>query len=67
VLSVEVDSEGEEGTGRPTGRVWLVRLRRGKAEVVIAAELGRPSAEHLAGQISQLIDQRRRAPGAAME
>jgi hypothetical protein len=67
VLSVEVDSENEEGAGRPTGRVWLVRLRRGKDEVVVANELGRPSADHLAGQISQLIDQRRRAPGGAME
>jgi len=66
-LNVEVDYEGEAGAGRPTGRVWFVRLRRGSAEVVIATELGRPSADHLAGQISRLIDQRQRAQGGAME
>jgi hypothetical protein len=66
-LNVEVDYEGEECAGRPTGRVWLVRLRRGSDEVVIANELGRPSADHLASQISRLIDRRQRAQGGAME
>lgn len=66
-LSVEVDYEGEEAGGRPTGRVWLVRMRRGREEVVVATELGRPSADHLAGQISQLIHRRRRAHQGAME
>jgi len=67
VLSVEVDYEGDPCAGRPTGRVWLVRMRRGNNDVVIATELGRPSADHLAGQISQLIGGRRRAQGGAME
>jgi hypothetical protein len=67
VLSVEVDHEGDQAAGRPTGRVWLVRMRRGRNEVVVASELGRPSADHLAGQISQLIDRRRRAQGGAMK
>ena len=29
--------------------MWLVRMRRGKDEVIVATELGRPSADHLAG------------------
>lgn len=66
-LSVEVDHDGDELNGRPTGRVWLVRMRRGSNDVVVASELGRPSADHLAGQISQLIGGRRRAQGGAME
>jgi hypothetical protein len=35
--------------------------------VTVAAELGRPTADHLASQIAQLIDGRQRASGAAME
>jgi hypothetical protein len=66
-LRVEVDHDGDEGNGRPTGRVWFVRMRRGNAEVVVATELGRPSADHLAGQIAQLISGRQRAHGGAME
>lgn len=66
-LRVEVDHDGDAEHGRPTGRVWLVRLRRGNAEVVVATELGRPSADHLAGQITQLIGRRQRAQGGAME
>jgi hypothetical protein len=66
-LSVEVDHSGDDDAGRPIGRVWLVRLRRGAEEVTVASELGRPTADHLAGQIAQLIDGRQRAPGAAME
>jgi len=66
-LRVEVDYEDDEAGGRPTGRVWLVRMCRGRDEVVVATELGRPSADHLAGQISQLIDRRRRAQKGPME
>jgi hypothetical protein len=66
-LIVEVDHDSDENNGRPTGRVWLVRMRRGNAEVVVATELGRPSADHLAGQITKLIGGRQRAHGGAME
>ena len=62
-FSVEVDYEGDEAASRPTGRVWLVRMRHGRDEAVVATELGRPSADHLAGQIAQLIDRPRRAQG----
>ena len=66
-LRVEVDHDGDADNGRPTGRVWFVRMRRGNAAVVVAAELGRPSADHLADQIAQLIGGRQRAQGDAME
>lgn len=66
-LMVEVDHDSDQGNARPTGRVWLVRMRRGNAEVVVATELGRPSADHLAGQIAQLIGGRQRAQGGEME
>ena len=64
---VEVDHEPTPDNERPTGRVWLVRLRRGAQSVDIAAELGRPSADLLAGQLNELLATRRRAKGAAME
>ena len=43
---------------RPTGRVWSVQLRRGTHTVVVATELGRPSAENLAAQIGALLNDR---------
>jgi hypothetical protein len=64
-LTVEVDHEPVEDGARPVGRVWLVRLRRGKRQVVVAAELGRPSADHLAHQIADVVSPGR-AGGAAM-
>ena len=65
-LTVEVDHEPVEDGTRPVGRVWLVRLRRGKHQVVVASELGRPSADHLANQIADVLSPGR-AQGAAME
>jgi hypothetical protein len=66
-LSVEVDHEPVPDGERPTGRVFLVRLCRGNRSVIIATELGRPSADHLARQIDDLIGSRRRAKGGAVE
>jgi hypothetical protein len=54
-LHVEIDHEVTESGERPTGRVWSVQLRRGNRSVVVATELGRPSAEHLAAQINGLL------------
>ena len=62
-LSIEVDHELDEDGSRPAGRVWLVRMRRSRREVVVASDLGRPSAGHLADLIGPL----RRAQGGAME
>ncbi len=66
-LVVEVDHEPVDDGARPAGRIWVVRLRRGPRQVVVASELGRPSADHLAHQIGDVISPRRRAKGAAME
>ena len=66
-LVVEVDHEAVDDGARPAGRVWLVRLRRGNRQVVVAAELGRPSADHLANRIGEVVSPLRRAKGAAME
>jgi hypothetical protein len=64
---VEVDHEPTPDDERPAGRIWLVRLRRGEQAVVIAAELGRPSADHLAGQLNGLLATRRRSKGASID
>jgi hypothetical protein len=56
---VEVDFEhmgDNEPKGRPRGRVWLVRMRSGQREVVVAEGLGRPSADYLARQIAELLN-----------
>lgn len=64
---VEVDHQPTPDSERPLGRVWVVRLRRGEECVVIAAELGRPSAEHLARQLNMLLSTRRQTKGVAIE
>lgn len=51
---VEIDHTSPE-PGRPSGRVWLVRLRRGQHAVTVATDLGRPTADNLAHQIAQLL------------
>lgn len=65
-LTVEVDAEAGDATGRPTGHVWLVRLRRGERSVEVATGLGRPSAEYLARRLRDLIEQPPLAEGGAM-
>jgi len=65
-LTVVVDPAPTENDGRPAGRVWLVRMRRGPRAVVVASELGRPSADHLARLIAALLSPRD-AKGGAME
>lgn len=55
-LIVEVDHGSTSSRGRPAGHAWLVRLRRGSQQAVIAVGLGRPSAEHLAAQIRDVIN-----------
>jgi hypothetical protein len=65
-LAVEIDAEAGSATGRPTGHVWLVRLRRGDQAVEVATGLGRPSAEYLARQLRDLIDVPRPAEGGEM-
>jgi len=51
-----VDHGSTSSRRRPAGHVWLVRLRRGNHQAIIAIGLGRPSAEHLASQIREVIN-----------
>jgi len=67
VLSVMVDHEPVPDNTRPTGRIWKVQLQRGGHVVVIATDLGRPSADHLATQIDSLLNPRPQAPPAAID
>ena len=66
-ITVEIDHEPTEAGARPAGRVWSVQLSRGTKRVVVATGLGRPSADHLAGQLSELLRRGERAKGGAVE
>ncbi|MDQ3781895.1 MAG: hypothetical protein M3349_03035 [Actinomycetota bacterium] len=54
-VHVEIDHPDTSPDGRPVQRVWTVRLRRGEHVVVIANDLGWPSANALAGQLHDLL------------
>lgn len=54
-VTVEVDHGSTSAKARPTGRVWMVRLRRGQRSVIVATGLGRPSADQLARQLAELL------------
>jgi hypothetical protein len=58
-ISVSVTHEPTEDGTRPAGRIWQVQLSRGARLVTIADGLGRPSAEHLASQVSDILSSRR--------
>ena len=64
---VEVDHGSLTAQGRPAGRVWLVRLRRGPHTVTVASGLGRTTADHLAAQIIAIIRTRSTTTGAAID
>ena len=66
-IDVEVDHVPTGDGERPSGRVWSVGLRRGTRLVVVATELGRPSADNLANQISDLLNDHPRAQGVAID
>lgn len=61
-ITVELDHDSPATASRPTGHVWLIRLRRGNQHAVIATGLGRPSAELLATQIRNVLDPPELAP-----
>lgn len=55
-IRVEIDHGSTSAKGRTGGRVWLIRLRRDDRAVILATGLDRPSAEHLARQITHVLD-----------
>ena len=54
-ILVEVNHPDVSPDGRGVERVWTVRLRRGQQVVVIADDLGWPSAHALAAQLDDLL------------
>lgn len=64
---VEIDNVSPSTQGRPAGRVWLVRLRRGPQTVTVASGLGHTSAESLAAQITAILRTPSATPGAAID
>ena len=54
-VRVEIDAGSTSSRGRPPGRTWLIRLRRGRQCVITTTGLSRTSAEHLAQQITELL------------
>ena len=65
-LVVELDHAPTPEDSRPTGRVWVVRLCRGEKSVVVAEELGRPSADQLVRELNELIGLRPREKKGAI-
>jgi hypothetical protein len=65
-ILVEVDHGPLTAQGRPAGRVWQVRLRRGPHTVTIASGLGRTTADDLATQITAILRPRSTTEGAAI-
>lgn len=66
-LVVEVCHPESSLDGRPPGRVWTVSLRRGERFVLIAENLGWPSANALARQLEDLVGPAPRQRGAATD
>ncbi len=66
-ILVEVDHPETSPDGRPVERVWTVRLRRGQDVVVIANDLGWPSAHALVGALGDILRPRSRQTGGTIE
>lgn len=54
-ITVELDHPTTSPDGRPPERVWAVQLRRGGHVVVIADDVGWPTATALARQLEDLL------------
>lgn len=64
---VEVDHPDISPDGRPADRVWTVRLRSGERVVVVADDLGWPTANALARELNDLLFVRPPQKGAAID
>jgi hypothetical protein len=64
-VEVYLEHEPTLNGERPVGRVWSVQLRRGDDHVVLASELGRPSAENLVAEIAELLNPPSKTQGGA--
>lgn len=61
-VTVEIDTGSASARGRPSDRIWLVRLRRGKRSVITTIGLSHTSAERLAQQITALLAEPQKSP-----
>jgi len=57
-VTVAVGHEPTADDARPSGRIFFVELRKGKHSVVVANEIGRPSAEDLARRVNEVLHPR---------
>ena len=64
---VEVAHPETSPDGRPADRVWTVRLRRGTITVIIADNLGWPTANALHQQLANLLGPTPQHTGAAID
>ena len=66
-IQVEIDHPDHSPDGRPVQRVWTVRLRRGQHIVIIANDLGWPTANALAQQLHHLLHPSPQQTGGTIE
>jgi hypothetical protein len=66
-LIVEVQHPDISPDGRPAQRVWTVQLRRGDHTVIIANNLGWPTANALAHELNNLLLTNTPNNGAAID
>jgi hypothetical protein len=66
-IIVEIDTGSASARGRPPDRIWLVRLRRANRHVITTVGLSRTSAEHLAEQITDVLDRPEELPGETLD
>jgi len=66
-LLVDVDHGSTSSKNRPSGRVWMIRLRRGNRSVILTTGLGRASADTLPDQIRAVINPTPVAEGDQIE
>lgn len=66
-VTVEIEHPDVSPDGRPADRVWTVRLRKGEHRVVIADNLGWPTANALAHQLNDLLNTTPARTGGAID
>src|SRR5947208_1892707 len=64
---IEIDHPASSSDGRAVERLWTVRLRRGDRAVLIADNLGWPSANALAHELVDLLTPHAQNRGAAID
>ena len=66
-MVVEVEHPDVSPDGRPADRVWTVRLRKSDHVIVIADDLGWPTANALARELNDLLHNNPAQTGGAID